>query len=71
MTPAEGVGYDILSRFGDLAPSVNRILTSPISEAGRLHAITLFRESLSRPGDPMRDPAAAVAAGMAHDAEAG
>jgi hypothetical protein len=67
LTPAEGIGYDIVSRYSDLAPSVDRILTSPMSEAGRLHAITLFRDSLTRPGDPMRHPAAAVAAGLALD----
>jgi hypothetical protein len=42
-----------------------------MSEAGRLHAITLFRDSLTQPGDPMRHPAAAVAAGLALDGSTG
>lgn len=67
LTPAEGIGHDIVSRYVDLAPSVERILGSPMSDAARLHAITLFRDSLERPGDPMRHPAAAVAAGLALD----
>ena len=67
LTPAEGIAHDIVSRYSDLAPSVNRILGSPLTEAGRLHAITLFRDALSKPGDPMRHPAAAVEAGLALD----
>jgi hypothetical protein len=71
LTPSEGIGHDIVSRYSDLAPSVERILRSPMSEAGRLHAITLFRDSLTQPGDPMRHPAAAVAAGLALDGTTG
>jgi hypothetical protein len=67
LTPAEGIAHTIISQYSDLAPSVNRILSSPLSEAGRLHAITLFRDALTKPGDPMRHPAAAVAAGLAFE----
>lgn len=66
--PAQVMAHEIIAKFADLAPSVNRILASPLTDAGRLHAMTLFRDSLSSPGDPMRHPATAVAAGQAFDA---
>lgn len=71
LTPAELIGYEIVSRHADLTPSVDRILKSTMSEAGRLHAITLFRDSLGQPGDPNRHPATAIAAGLALEGEAG
>ena len=40
---------------------------SGLGEAGRLHAITAFQDSLGVVGDPMRDPANAIAAGRLHD----
>jgi hypothetical protein len=50
---------------------VNRILQSSLGEAGRLQAITLFRDALGSPGDPMRDPAGAIAAGQEFESRAG
>ena len=38
-------------------------MSSGLGEAGRLHAITAFQDSLGVAGDPMRDPANAIAAG--------
>ncbi|MGD9795631.1 MAG: hypothetical protein AB7V43_19365 [Acidimicrobiia bacterium] len=68
LTPSELIASEIVARFGDLTPSVNRILDAPMGEAGRLQAITLFRDSLTQPNDPMRNPFAAIAAGQALEA---
>ena len=62
-SPSEIVADEILTRYSDLAPSVNRIMQSGLDEAGQLHAITLFQRSLSVPGDPMRSPLNAIEAG--------
>jgi hypothetical protein len=64
-TPSDLVASAIVARFSDLAPSVNRIMQAGLDEAGQLHAITLFQESLSTPGDPMRKPDNAIEAGRA------
>ncbi|MPY96037.1 MAG: hypothetical protein GEV08_24155 [Acidimicrobiia bacterium] len=67
-TPSEVVADEILGAFRDLSPSVQRIMEADVSEAGRLHAIGLFRESLGVDGDPNRNPAVAIEAGRAMDA---
>jgi hypothetical protein len=69
-TPSEAVALAILGEYGDLAPSVNRILASDLGEEGRLHAITLFQASLGVPGDPNRIPATAIEAGRRVEAAA-
>jgi hypothetical protein len=61
-TPSEAVAHAIIVESIDLTPSVNRIMNSDLHEAGRMHAITLFRDSLGVPGDPNRDPAVAIEA---------
>ena len=66
-TESEIVADALLARYNDLAPSLNRIMSSGLGEAGRLHAITAFQDSLGVTGDPMRDPANAIAAGRLHD----
>jgi hypothetical protein len=66
-TQSEVVADALLARYNDLAPSLNRIMTAGLGEAGRLHAITAFQDSLGVTGDPMRDPANAIAAGRLHD----
>jgi len=66
-TESEIVADALLARYNDLAPSLNRIMGSGLGEAGRLHAITAFQDSLGVVGDPMRDPANAIAAGRLHD----
>jgi len=66
-TESEIVADALLARYNDLAPSLNRIMGSGLGEPGRLHAITAFQDSLGVAGDPMRDPANAVAAGRLHD----
>ena len=62
-TASEAVAFEITTRYTDLAPSVSRIMASDLSEDSRLVAITLFRDSLDVPGDPYRNPAAAIEGG--------
>ncbi len=62
-TPSELVAATIVTRYSDLAPSVTRIMEAGLGEAGQLHAISLFQASLAAPGDPMRNPLNAIAAG--------
>lgn len=62
-TPSEGVAYAIRTEFGDLAPSVNRIMNAGLDEAGTMVAITLFRDSLGVKGDKYRNPMEAIEAG--------
>jgi hypothetical protein len=62
-TPSEAIAHTIVAEFNDLEPSVARIMTSDLDEAGRLHAIQLFQRSLTTPGDPHRVPAVAIDAG--------
>jgi hypothetical protein len=61
-TPSEAVAHAIRAEFGDLTPSVNRIMNAGLSEAGTMHAISLFRASLGVAGDPYRNPAVAIEA---------
>lgn len=62
-TPSEAVAHAIRMEFGDLSPSVNRIMNAGLHEAGTMHAITLFRASLGVPGDENRNPMVAIEAG--------
>lgn len=64
-TPSQVVAAKIIADRVDLTPSVKRIMESGMSEAGLLHAVTLFEVSLTTPGDPMRDPSKAIEAGQA------
>ncbi|MDO8388905.1 MAG: hypothetical protein Q7V57_00325 [Actinomycetota bacterium] len=62
-TPSEAAAHALAVEFIDLTPSINRIMNSALGEEGRMHAITLFRNSLGVPGDENRTPANAIAAG--------
>ncbi len=66
-TPSEEVAFAIMARYRDLTPSVNRIMQARLTEEGRFRAITLFEQALEQPEDPMRDPAGAIAAGLAFE----
>lgn len=66
-TPSEAAAHALIRQFGDLEPSVNRIMNSDLSEEGRLHAVTLFQASLGVPGDPNRMPLNAIEAGRLID----
>lgn len=61
MTPSQQVAHTIKTTFSDLAPSVQLIMEADITEDQRFQAITLFRDSLSSPGDPNRNPRHALA----------
>lgn len=68
-TPSEAVAARVMARFGDLKPSVERIMSSGLDEDGRMRAISLFEESLGMVGDPNRDPAVAIEAGRLAQAD--
>ena len=70
-TESEIVADTILTRYNDLAPSLNRIMDAGLGETGQLHAITLFQASLGVTGDPMRNPLNAIAAGQLKERDAG
>lgn len=61
-TPSEAAAHALIRQFGDLEPSVNRIMNSDLSEPARLHAVGLFQASLGVPGDPNRMPLNAIEA---------
>jgi hypothetical protein len=61
LEPAEQIAHEILTGRRDLLPSVERIMTADLGEAGTLRAISLFRDALSNPGDVHRDPRVAIA----------
>jgi hypothetical protein len=67
-TPSEAIAFDIRMERIDLAPSVSRIQNAGLKEPGTLHALSLFRNSLTMPGDPNRDPSVAIEAGRLVDA---
>lgn len=61
-TPSEAAAHALIREFGDLEPSVNRIMNADLTEDGRLHAVGLFQASLGVAGDPNRMPLNAVEA---------
>ena len=69
-TPSEAIAAAVMAQYGDLKPSVERIMNADLGEQGKMQAITLFRESLGVPGDVHRDPAQAIEAGRLADAAA-
>jgi hypothetical protein len=60
LQPDEQLAHQIVSRFGDLAPSVERIMDAAITDAERMAALTAFENSLGRIGDSNRDPRIAI-----------
>lgn len=62
-TASEVIAHDVIRQYNDLAPSVHRIMEADLTEAGRLHAMTMFRDSLGAVDDPMRNPLNAIVAG--------
>jgi hypothetical protein len=61
LSPANRVAYDILVERRDLLPSVDRIMNAGLAEPAAVEALTLFRDALTRTGDPNRDPRVAIA----------
>jgi hypothetical protein len=66
-TPSGAAADEILKQYGDLTPSVLRIMNAGLTELGQMHAIEAFRTALTTPGDSMRDPRNAIAAGRSLD----
>jgi hypothetical protein len=62
LSPAYRVANEILATRADLLPSVDRIVGAGLNESNEERALSLFRDSLGRPGDPHRDPIIAIAA---------
>jgi hypothetical protein len=58
--PADRIAFDIVAERRDLLPSVDRIMNADLEVEARVRAITLFRDSLTRMGDPHRDPRVAI-----------
>lgn len=59
--PCEQLAHQIVTGHGDLAPSVERIMSAEIEDDQRLVALTSFHASLGQIGDPNRDPRTAIA----------
>jgi hypothetical protein len=62
LSPAYRVANEIVTTRSDLLPSVDRIMGAGLNALNEEQALTLFRDSLGRPGDPHRDPSIAIAA---------
>ena len=60
LDPREQIAHTIVSQFGDLSPSVERIMNADLTSAQRLEALNLFQTSLEYLDDPNRDPRQAI-----------
>ena len=60
LSACEQVAHEIVLEFGDLAPSVTRIMDAELDDDQRLTAMVSFRDSLHEVGDPNRDPRVAI-----------
>ena len=61
LAPRERLAHEIVSAYGDLLPSVVRIMDAELTEEQGLTALTAFRDSIGTPGDPNRDPRVTIA----------
>ena len=61
LAPRERLAHEIVSTYGDLLPSVERIMNAELTEEQGLVALTAFRDSIGTPGDPNRDPRVSIA----------
>lgn len=71
LDPSARMAHEIVVEFGDLEPSVARIMDADLTAAQRQHAISLFRSSLGERGDPHRDPRIAIEAARAMSGDGG
>ncbi|HEY5662504.1 MAG TPA: hypothetical protein VIS05_00565 [Ilumatobacter sp.] len=60
LAPNEQLAHEIVTEFGDLTPSVVRIMDAELTDDERNVALTAFRNSLGTIGDPNRDPRVAI-----------
>ena len=58
--PSEQIAHLIVREFGDLAPSVDRIMVADLTAPQRQRAMSLFQTSLDDLDDPNRDPRRAI-----------
>jgi hypothetical protein len=61
LAPHVQLAHQIVSTYGDLSPSVARIMEADLNDADRHRALTSFQASLQHVGDPNRDPRVAIA----------
>jgi hypothetical protein len=54
------LAHDIVATYGDLRPSVTKILDAELSEGQKVHALSAFQASIGVPGDANRNPAVAI-----------
>ena len=64
-TPLKQLAADLRAVRAELAPSLDRITNSSLSEDDKLGAMRLFASALDDPWNPFRDPAKAIAAQLA------
>ncbi len=64
-TPLLQLAADLMAVRADLAPSLERISSSSLSEDDKLGAMQLFASALDDPWSPLRDPMKAMAAQVA------
>lgn len=60
LAPTEQLAHEIVTEFGDLTPSVERIMDAELTDDQRGVALNAFRDSLGTIGDPNRDPRVAI-----------
>ena len=60
LDPREQIAHTIVFQFGDLSPSVERIMSADLTPGQRLEALNLFQISLEYLDDPNRDPRQAI-----------
>jgi hypothetical protein len=60
LAPNEQLAHEIVTEFGDLTPSVVRIMEAELTDEQRGVALNAFRNSLGTIGDPNRDPRVAI-----------
>lgn len=61
LAPRERLAHEIVSAYGDLLPSVERIMNAELTEEQGLAALTAFHDSIGTAGDPNRDPRITIA----------
>ncbi len=52
--------HGMVAERPDLRPSIARIVSADLDMSGRIRALALFKDSLTSPGDPNRDPRIAI-----------
>lgn len=65
LTPANRIASEIVTERLDLLPSIEHIMNAGLDDATAATALDLFRAALTAPGDPHRDPRAAISAAVA------